>query len=55
MKNVIGGCTLARRLRALWPELPIVIATGHDPEPIQAAFVGDLRLGVMPTVSAAPA
>ena len=41
------GDDLARRLRALDPDLAIVVASGYDAEELRANFAGDARVQVV--------
>jgi CheY-like chemotaxis protein len=42
------GDELALKLRALSPELPIVVASGYDESELRAKFAADSRVAVMP-------
>ncbi len=44
----IGGDDLARRLRALSPSLPIILASGYDSAQLRQGFQDDPRLRVLP-------
>jgi DNA-binding response OmpR family regulator len=41
------GDELARELRAGWPDLPIVIASGHDKNVLAQNFAGDGKVRVL--------
>jgi len=41
------GDQLAAEIRARWPELPIIIASGHDRNELAKRFIGDGRVGVL--------
>ena len=43
----VRGDVLARRLRELRPEMPIVIASGYDQGDLMAQFADDDRVGVL--------
>lgn len=39
-----AGDDLAREIRARWPQIPVVIASGHVESRLQDAFAGDSRV-----------
>jgi DNA-binding response OmpR family regulator len=41
------GDVLATEMRAKWPELPIIIASGHDRNELARRFSDDERIGVL--------
>jgi DNA-binding response OmpR family regulator len=41
------GDVLATEMRAKWPELPIIIASGHDRNELARRFSDDGRIGVL--------
>jgi DNA-binding NarL/FixJ family response regulator len=41
------GDQLAAEIRAKWPELPIIIASGHDRNELAKRFIGDGHVGVL--------
>jgi CheY-like chemotaxis protein len=44
----VRGDELAMKLRAMSPELPIVMASGYDEDELKAKFAADTRVAVMP-------
>jgi CheY-like chemotaxis protein len=43
----VRGDVLASRLRALAPELPIIVASGYDETELKSRFVGDARVKIV--------
>ena len=44
----IPGDALIAEIRALHPELPILVVSGHDEAELRAQFAADARIGVLP-------